>query len=73
MRQPGSELGCCATGKKVSPYRFAREFVYFAGLIFCEYGYGNKITMNVRMLIGLHDKVMRLLCVYFLNLFVLNF
>jgi hypothetical protein len=26
--------------------------------------------MNVRMLIGLHDKVMRLSCVSFLNLFI---
>jgi hypothetical protein len=64
-RWPRSKLGCCATGKKgkkVSPYRFSREL---AGLIVYKYGYGNKITMNVTMLEGLYDKVMRLLCVYF--------
>jgi hypothetical protein len=70
MRRPRFELGCCASGKKgekVSPYRFVREL---AGLIVYEYRYDNKITMNVKMLIGLYDKVMLLLYVYFLTLFM---
>jgi hypothetical protein len=27
VRQPRPELGCCTTGKKVSPYRFVRKLV----------------------------------------------